>query len=76
MRENAQRRVRRNLAEWRTICERFARIGLEVAEFCSREQLTVSSFKKWYRRCRREDQQGNQFIELVSRSGMVETPRL
>ena len=27
-------RVRRSLAEWRTLCERFARSGLNVAEFC------------------------------------------
>ena len=58
MRESTQRRVRRSEAEWRTICERFAHSGLEVAEFCSREQLTVSNFKKWYRRCRREEPQG------------------
>jgi hypothetical protein len=64
MRESAHRRVRRSLAEWRTICERFARSGLEVAEFCSREQLTVSSFKKWYRRCLKEPK-GSQFVELV-----------
>jgi hypothetical protein len=65
MRGSANRRVRHSLAEWRTICERFARSGLEVAEFCSREQLTVRSFKKWYRRCRAEEQQGSQFVELV-----------
>jgi len=58
-------RVRRSLAEWRTLCERFARSGLDVAEFCSREQLTLSSFKKWYRRCREGEPQGSQFIELV-----------
>lgn len=58
-------RVRRSLAEWRTLCERFARSGLDMAEFCSREQLTLSSFKKWYRRCREGAQPGSQFIELV-----------
>jgi hypothetical protein len=58
-------RVRRSLAEWRTLCERFARSGLDVAEFCSRAQLTLSSFKKWYRRYRGEEQQGGQFIEVV-----------
>jgi len=35
-----------------------------VAEFCRREQLTVSSFKKWCRRCLKE-QPGSQFVELV-----------
>ena len=40
-------------------------MGSGVEEFCLREKLTVSSFKKWYRRCRREDQQGSQFIEVV-----------
>jgi len=65
MRESTQKRVRRSLAEWRTICEQFARSGLGVEEFCLREQLTVSNVKKWYRRCRREDQQGSQFIEVV-----------
>jgi len=46
MRESPQRRVRRSVAEWRMICERFAHKGLEVVEFWSREQLTVSNFKK------------------------------
>jgi hypothetical protein len=64
MRESTQRRVRRSLAEWRTICEQFARSGLEVEAFCLREQLTVSTFKKWYRRCLKEPR-GGQFIELV-----------
>jgi hypothetical protein len=45
MRGSASGRVQRSLAEWCTLCERFARSGLDVAEFCSREQLTVSSFK-------------------------------
>jgi putative transposase len=65
MRESTQRRVRRSLTEWRTICEQFARGGLGVEEFCLREKLTVSNFKKWSRRCRREGQQSGQFIELV-----------
>jgi hypothetical protein len=38
MRVSANRRVRRSQAEWRTLCERFTRSGLEVAEFCSREK--------------------------------------
>ena len=65
MRESTQRGVRHSLAEWRTICEQFARSGLGIEEFCLREKLTVSNFKKWYRRCRRERQQSSQFIELV-----------
>lgn len=65
MRESTNGRVRRSLTEWRTICERFARSGLGAEEFCHREKLTISSFKKWYRRCRGEEQQGSPFIELV-----------
>jgi hypothetical protein len=37
MRESTNGRVRRSLAEWRTICERFARSGPGVEEFCLRE---------------------------------------
>ena len=66
MRESPQRGVRHSLAEWRTICEQFARSGLGVEEFCLREQLTVSNFKKWYRRCLKEPQ-SSQFVELVPR---------
>ena len=66
MRESTQRRVRRSVAEWRTICERFARSGLDVAEFCSREQLTISSFKKWYRRCTQKGALSEAFVELVA----------
>jgi hypothetical protein len=65
MRESTNGRVRRNLAEWRTICERFARSGLGAEEFCLREKLTVSSFKKWYRRCLGNEQKRSQFVELV-----------
>jgi len=70
-RESTNGRVRRSLAEWRTICERFARSGLGAEEFCLREKLTVSSFKKWYRRYLGEEQQGNPFIELVPPSMVV-----
>ena len=48
MRVSTQGRVRRSAAEWRTLCERFARSGLGVAEFCAREAITESRFKQWY----------------------------
>jgi hypothetical protein len=64
-RESTNGRVRHSLAEWRTICERFARSGLGAEEFCLREKLTVSSFKKWYRRYLGEEQQGTATAEAI-----------
>lgn len=50
MRVMSNGKVRRSVAEWQTICERFTRSGLGQQKFCQREALAVSSFKKWYAR--------------------------
>ncbi len=65
MRVSTKGRVRRSAAEWRTLCERFARSGLGVAEFCAREAITESRFKKWYQRSQGAAPPKGQFIELV-----------
>ncbi len=65
MRVSTKGRVRRSAAEWRTLCERFARSGLGVAEFCAREAITESRFKKWYQRSHGAAPPKGQFIELV-----------
>ena len=65
MRVSAKRKTRRSAAEWRTICERFTRSGLGVAEFCAREAIAESRFKQWYRRSRGAAQTKGQFIELL-----------
>jgi transposase-like protein len=43
-------RVRRSEAEWSEILRRFADSGLSRAEFCRREGLIASSFKRWQRK--------------------------
>ncbi len=50
MRVMSNGKVWRSKAEWRTICERFTKSGLGQQEFCRREAIAVSSFKKWQRR--------------------------
>ena len=65
MRVSAKRKARRSAAEWRTICERFARSGLGVAEFCAREAIAESRFKKWYQRSQGATPPKGQFIEVL-----------
>ena len=67
MRESTTGRVRRSAAEWRTLCERFTRSGLGVAEFCAREAIAESRFKKWYQR--------SQGAAIASRAQNSATPR-
>jgi hypothetical protein len=64
MRITVNGKVRRSVAEWRTLCERFDQSGLEVAEFCRREKLAVSSFQQWYPRCTGGAVHAAHFVEL------------
>lgn len=66
MRVTKNGKVWRSEAEWQTICERFAQSGLGVSAFCAREQLAVSSFQTWYRRCHPRANGAGQFIELAA----------
>ena len=66
MRVTSNGKVWRSEAEWRTICERFAKSGLGQQEFCQRESIAVGSFKKWYQRCTENETQREAFVELVS----------
>ena len=66
MRVTSNGKVRRTVAEWQTICERFAKSGLGQQEFCQREAIAVGSFKKWYQRCLARQTQSEAFVELVA----------
>ena len=66
MRVTSNGKVRRTVAEWQTICERFAKSGLGQQEFCQREAIPVGSFKKWYQRCLTQPAQKAAFVELVA----------
>lgn len=66
MRVTKNGKVWRSEAEWRTLCERFTQSGLGVAAFCAREQLAVSSFQHWYRRCQQRASGPGQFIALAA----------
>jgi hypothetical protein len=46
------------LEAWRKVVERFDGSGQSVGEFCKREGLCVSSFKRWRPRVEAELQQG------------------
>lgn len=66
MRVMSNGKVRRSLAEWRTICERFTKSGLGQQEFCQREAIPMGSFKKWYPRCTAPSTEKAAFVELVA----------
>jgi hypothetical protein len=66
MRVTRNGKVWRSEAEWRTICARYGQSGLGVAQFCAREQLAVSSFQMWYRRCQQRASGPGQVIELAA----------
>jgi hypothetical protein len=48
--QEIKKRKRLRLDEWRQVVERFDRSGHCVSEFCKREGLCVSSFKRWHPR--------------------------
>lgn len=66
MRVTSNGKVWRSEAEWRAICERFAKSGLDQKEFCQREAIAAGSFKKWYPRCTQGRAQAEAFVELVA----------
>lgn len=66
MRVTSNGKVRRSVAEWRTICERFAKSGLGPQEFCQREAIALGSFKKWHQRCTESGGQAGAFVELIA----------
>jgi hypothetical protein len=77
MRVTINGKVRRTVAEWQTMCERFAKSGLGQQEFCQREAIPVGSFKKWYHRCMTRQSPSEAFVALVtaparSEAGAVE----
>jgi len=50
MQVTSKGRVRRTEAEWSGILRRFADSDLSRAEFCRREGLVLSSFRRWQRK--------------------------
>ena len=68
MRVTSTGKVWRSEAEWRTLCERFAKSGLGPREFCQRESIAVGSFRKWYQRCTEKGALSEAFVELVAPS--------
>jgi hypothetical protein len=66
MRVTSNGKVRRTVAEWRAICERFVNSGLGPKEFCQREAIAVGSFKKWQHRYAGSRSQPEAFVELVA----------
>ncbi len=42
-----KRQTKRSEAEWKAIIKRFAKSGLTIREFCRRERLVQSTFKRW-----------------------------
>lgn len=65
MRVASNGKVRRSVAEWRTICERFGQSGLSPKEFCQREAIALGTFKKWYPRRTEKGALSEAFVELV-----------
>jgi hypothetical protein len=61
----ANGRVRRSAAERREVISRWEKSGLKPAQFCRREQIRLSSFRRW----RHNGQAGSgksEFLELTT----------
>ena len=43
-------KVRRTDSEWREILSRWKKSGLEPEEFCRKQDLRISSFRRWQER--------------------------
>jgi hypothetical protein len=63
-------RVRRDVAEWREVLERFERSGLSRQAFCRREGIARTSLENWQRKLRSGAVPG--FVELTSPQGKPE----
>ena len=42
-----RKRIRRSVAVWRELCSRQADSGVSVPEFCRRERVHASVFRRW-----------------------------
>lgn len=77
-------RRRLGLDAWREVVGRFDRSGISVSEFCKREGLCVSSFKRWRPRvaakCPELDAAGSVvpdgFVDLGSMTRVSDASRL
>ena len=58
-----KRAVKRTKSEWRDIFKRHSASGLTIKEFCDREHLVQSTFKRWQNRM--DDSANAQFVELA-----------
>jgi transposase-like protein len=57
-------KVRRSKSEWQKIHELYGSSDLSQSEFCSRENISLTSFQNWRRKLERSASQG--FVELNS----------
>ncbi len=47
MRAKRKRQTKRTEAEWKAIFTKFNKSGLTIKDFCRRENLVQSTFKRW-----------------------------
>ena len=66
MQLTANGRIQRSAAEWRAIIARYERSGAKQAEFCTREEIALHSFKKHYRRRKVVESPAGAFVEVPS----------
>jgi transposase-like protein len=64
--EKSSGKVHRSVSEWERILELHKSSGLSQSEFCSREDIALTSFQKWRRKLQggREASGGASFIEV------------
>ena len=68
-------RVRRNESEWSAIISKWQKSGLKPRGFCRREQLQLSTFLRWQKKCQAGSEapapKAAEFIEVTAAPGRV-----
>lgn len=62
MRAKRKRQIKRTEAEWKVIFRKFTKSGLAIKDFCVREGLVLSTFKRWQQNL--SDKLPAQFVDM------------
>ncbi len=69
MRVERKRQVKRTKSQWQAIIKKFEQSDLTIKDFCIRESLVLSTFKRWQQNL--SDKLPAQFVDLSPRSTPV-----
>jgi hypothetical protein len=66
-----KRQIKRTESEWAEIFKKFAKSGLTIKEFCRRNKLVLSTFKRWQQKL---EETPAQFVDLSTVAESASAP--